>query len=291
MEGAMSQLITNLAWRRITAAASNATEPSFVAVAYFGSKGHKLLPLVPGSNLVVDASLGAVSTGITDPKALRHLHDAGVLVYSMPLLHAKVFAFDGIGFVGSTNVSQNSASRLIEANITISDNKTLKGIRKFVRDLSTDRLDDETFDWLESKYRPPKIPIPSVSPRAHRRLLTQIMPSDQQGYSGHQVQPPSGAWREFFGISLEDDEMPTLRLRNVRSGEVFDRKVVRHTQVLTLDIPEAIPGAVLEMWHVGLHRYDYRVVEPHMRSFNKIDKELQSTPNPLWHSGRLWIVT
>lgn len=286
----MSQLVTNSVWKRITSAAKSATKPSFVAVAYFGSKGDKLLPLRSGSKLVVDASLGAVSTGITDPKALRRLHNAGVEVFSMPLLHSKAFAFDSVGFVGSSNASANSANRLIEANITVVDTKTLKGIRNFVRNLSTDCLDDEAFDWLEERYKPPKFVIPSISREIHTRLLTQIMPSDQQGYSGHQVQPTSGAWREFFGVEIDDGEMPTLRLRNVKSGEVFDRKVVRHAKVITLDIPEAVPGAILEVWYVGLNRYDYRVVEPTSSKFKALDKELQNTINPSWVSGRLWVV-
>ncbi|WP_310530652.1 phospholipase D family protein [Novosphingobium sp.] len=287
----MNQLITTGGWKKITAAASKATKPSFAAVAYFGSRGDKLLPLREGSNLVVDASLGAVTTGITDPKALRRLHDEGVKVFSMPLLHAKAFAFDSVGFVGSSNASANSATRLIEANVAVVDAKTLKGIRTFVMSLSTDCLDDDAFDWLEARYRPPKFVIPSISKETHRRLLTQIMPSDQQGYSGHQVQPTSGAWREFFGIDLDDVEMPTLRLRNTKTGEVFDRKVVRHAKVITLDIPEAVPGALLEVWYVGLNRYDYRVIGPANSKFKALDKELRKTENPSWVSGRLWIVT
>jgi hypothetical protein len=82
----MSQLVTTSVWKKITSAAKSATKPSFAAVAYFGSKGDKLLPLRSGSKLVVDASLGAVSTGITDPKALRRLHNDGVKVFSMPLI-------------------------------------------------------------------------------------------------------------------------------------------------------------------------------------------------------------
>ena len=286
----MSQLVTKAVWRKITTAASDAKKPSFAAVAYFGSKGDKLLPLIAGSKLVVDASLGAVTTGITDPKALRRLHNDGVNVFSLPLLHAKAFAFDSIGFVGSSNASANSANRLIEANIAIADSKTLKGIRNFVQSLATDRLDDDALDWLEERYKPPKFLIPSISKEAHTRLLMQIMPSDQQGYSGHQVQPASGAWREFFGVEIDDVAIPTLRLRNLTSGEVFDRKVVRHAKVITLDIPEALPGAILEVWYVGLHRYDYRVVTNTNSKFKALDKELRTTVNPSWVSGRLWAV-
>ena len=116
------------------------------------------------------------------------------------------------------------------------------------------------------------------------------MPSDEQGYSGHQVQPTSGAWSAFFGISIEDDVLPTLRLRNIRTGSVIDRKVVRHTLVMTIDIPEAVPGAVLEVWQVGFDRYDYKVTVPGERGFQALDRELIKTPNPMRRTGRLWFV-
>jgi hypothetical protein len=119
----------------------------------------------------------------------------------------------------------------------------------------------------------------------------QIMKSDQQGYSGHQIQPPSGAWAAFFQLSMQTQSLPQLRLRNIDSGAVIDRPVVRHTLVMTIDIPEAVAGAILELWEVGKYRYDYRVILPTEADFTKLDKELQQTPNPLWHSGRLWIVS
>lgn len=116
----------------------------------------------------------------------------------------------------------------------------------------------------------------------------QIMPSDQQGYSGHQVQPPSGAWNSFFDVRIDDLSLPTMRMRNVRTGAVIDRKVVRHALVMTIDIPEAEPGAILEMWKVGNDRFDYRIVKTGERGFVGLKGELATTPNPQWHSGRLW---
>ena len=287
----MSVLVTGKIWRKITKAAISAKSPSCAAVAYFGSKGDKLLPLSGGSRIVVDASVAAVSAGVTDPKSLRRLHERGVEIYTMPLLHAKVFAFDGVGFVGSTNVSENSASRLIEAAILTNDAKALKAFRIFVNDLCTDRIDDDAFDWLESKYKPPKPPLPSVTPRVYRRLLTQIMASDQQGYSGHQVQPSLVAWSSFFGIHRDDVTFPIFRLRNLDSGAVIDRKVVPHTNVITLDIPEAVPGSILEMLEVGLNRYDYRVVSPGKKGFSALESDLQNNFNPMQRTGRLWNVS
>lgn len=209
----------------------------------------------------------------------------------MPLLHAKAFAFDAIAFVGSTNASANSANTLVEAAFSTASTSAIQSVRDFVGSLCTDLLDDEALDWLTSQYRPPRVRIPSVSERPYSRLVMQIMPSDQQGYSEHQVQPPSGAWSSFFGVNIDDEEVPVLRLRNVRTGGVIDRKVVRHTLVMTLDIPEAVPGAILEMWKVGPDRYDYRVILPSDRAFSALDQALTTTPNPLRRSGRLWFTS
>ncbi len=287
----MSNLITQSPWGLITAAAQHAKQPSDVAVAYLGRSRDGLLPLSKGSRLVVDASLPVVRAGITYPAALQKLKKRGVKIFVAPLLHAKVFAFDRVGFVGSTNASMRSQSYLLEAIVRVADAPTLKDIRSYVDRLCLDELSNADLAWLASQYKPPSYPLPSISDGSYSRLLIQIMSSDQQGYSGHQVQPPSGAWTAFFQLTMQTPNLPTLRLRNIDSGTVIDRPVVRHTLVMTVDIPEAAPGAILEMWEVGKDRYDYRVIMPKDADFGKLDKELHQTPNPLWHSGRLWIVT
>lgn len=241
--------------------------------------------------MVVDASVASVATGLTNPKALRILHKGGVAIYSMPLLHAKVFAFDDIAFVGSTNASQNSANTLIEASLSTKSAKAIKSVRDFVSSLCTDLLDDDAIDWLETQYRPPPEKMPSVGGTPFERLVMQIMSSDKQGYSGHQVQPPSGAWASFFGVKISDPLLPTLRMRNVQSGAVIDRKVVRHALVMTIDIPEAEPGMILEMWKVGSDRYNYRVLKPHQRGYSGLDRQLRTVHNSHWHSGRLWFAS
>ena len=287
----MSRLITESPWKKITKAARDAATPSKVAVAYFGKKGDSLLPLIPKSNLVVDASLASVQCGITHPGALRRLRKNGVRIFTLPLLHAKVFAFDTYSFVGSTNASSRSQKVLTEAVLRSSDPATLKSVRKFVDSLCTDELSDDDLEWLETQYKPPSIKLPSASPQPFARLLMQIMPSDKQGFSGHQVQPSLSAWAGFFGVEMDDADVPTLRLRNVDTGDVIDRKVVRHKVVITVDIPEAVPGNLLEVWRVGLNRYDYRVVHPTDAAFKELNTELTTTPNPVWKSGRLWILT
>jgi len=287
----MGDLVTKAPWAAISGAAASAKQPSHVAVAYLGQKGDELLPLKKDSKLVVDASLTAVRAGITYPGALLKIQKRGARVFSVPLLHAKVFAFDGVGFVGSTNASVRSRDHLREAVVRVSDAATLADIRAYVEELATDELSKADLTWLGKQYLPPSFPLPQISNKGYLRLLIQIMKSDQQGYSGHQVQPPSGAWAKYFKLNLHTPVLPVLRLRNMNTGSVFDRQVVRHALVMTLDIPEAVPGALLEMWEVGKDRFDYRVILPTDPQFKKLDTEVRSTPNPLWHSGRRWIVT
>ena len=287
----MGNLVTVSPWTAISGAARRSKQPSHVAVAYMGQRGDALLPLIADSRLVVDASLSSVRGGITHPGALLKLRKRGVRIFSSPLLHAKVFAFDSVGFVGSTNASTRSRDHLSEAVVRVKDAPTLADIRNYVDGLASDELTKADLEWLRKQYSPPSFSLPEISDKGHRRLLMQIMRSDQQGYSGHQVQPPSGAWAELFNLNQRTARLPTLKLRNADTGNVITRRVVRHALVMTLDIPEAVPGALLEMWEVGKNRFDYRVVMPTDRDFKQLDGEVKRTPNPLWRSGRRWIVT
>src|SRR6266478_5228908 len=127
-----AQFITRGVWKSITASAKAARKPALVAVAYFGQGASKLMPLPAGSRLVIDASEGAVKSGQTHPADLIRLQKRGVVIYSYPLLHAKVYAFDGFAFVGSA--------------------------RAFVRDLCRDELSPGRLDRMQKMYRPPRIP-------------------------------------------------------------------------------------------------------------------------------------
>ena len=200
--------------------------------------------------------------------------------------HSKVWAS-----LGPRTLPLRSRDHLSEAVVRVKDAPTLAEIRNYVDGLATDELTKSDLKWLRKQYRPPSVPLPEVSDKGHRRLLMQIMNSDQQGFSGHQVQPPSGAWAELFNLNQRTARLPTLKLRNADTGSVITRRVVRHALVMTLDIPESVPGALLEMWEVGKNRFDYRVVMPTDRNFKQLDREVKRTENPLWRSGRRWIVT
>jgi phosphatidylserine/phosphatidylglycerophosphate/cardiolipin synthase-like enzyme len=87
----------------------------------FWSGREQAAALGRGSRLVVDASENAVKSGQTHPADLKKLQNRGVVIYSYPSLHAKVYAFDGFAFVGSANASNRSSGILTEAVVKTSD--------------------------------------------------------------------------------------------------------------------------------------------------------------------------
>lgn len=151
-----TKILVDDAWEAITAAAQRRTQRAWVAVAFFGKDGPDLLPLVPGSHLVVNASVAAVKQGLTHPDSLKRMIDSGVLVYSVDNLHAKVFVFGKSAFVGSANATGNSAERLLEAVVRTTDIGAVNEARAFVDSQCQVELGASELDRLQKLYRPPK---------------------------------------------------------------------------------------------------------------------------------------
>ena len=180
-----TDFVSDGVWKAITSAAKRSRKPALVAVAYFAKGASKLLPLPPGSRLVVDASEGAVKSGQTFPADLKRLQKRGVVIYSYPDLHAKVYAFDGFAFVGSANVSNSSSSRLTEAVIRTTERHIVRSAKSFVQGLCLDELSPGRLGKLAGIYRPPRMPgggrRPANAPRRRshsafpRILLAQLI--------------------------------------------------------------------------------------------------------------------
>jgi len=171
-------------WPRLSKEARESRQRCVVAVAYLGAGASRLLPLPKGSRLVVDASEGSVASGKTCPADLIKLTKRGVMVYSVSNLHAKVFVFGRATYVGSSNVSQHSASQLVEAMLYTTDPKAVQAARKFVSDHCLHELTPEVLKQLSKLYHPPLIPggeqgklhqaISSKRPSLPRLLLAQL---------------------------------------------------------------------------------------------------------------------
>lgn len=166
-------LITLNIWQNISDAVKRCRTKSFVAVAYFGQGGSKMLPLKKGSKLVVDASEKAVKTGQTSPEELLLLYNKGVNIYSHSNLHAKVFVIGNQLFIGSTNVSQYSAKTLREAVLTSKETGLIKEAKSFIESLCQFDLGPEMLKKLAKIYNPPKVPGDK------RRKQKQTNPRDE----------------------------------------------------------------------------------------------------------------
>ena len=143
-------------WSRLTKAAKACQRPADVAVAYFSEGAATRLPLPKGSRLVVDANEATVKAGLTCPADLLRLDKKGVRIFSVENLHAKVYVFGGQAFIGSANVSNNSADRLKEAMLQTTEREAVVAARAFVRSLGSDPLGPETLATLQKLYRRPK---------------------------------------------------------------------------------------------------------------------------------------
>ena len=145
-------------WPQLTKAVRGSRQRDAVAVAYFGKGASNLLPLHKGSRLVVDASEHSVKSGQTCPDDLIKLVKRGVKVYSVPNLHAKVFVLGRAAYIGSANVSNNSANKLVEAVIRTTEPRAVRAARSFVEDHCLYELSPTVLKRLSKLYRPPRIP-------------------------------------------------------------------------------------------------------------------------------------
>lgn len=291
----MITLSTHRVWKEITIAAAKCRNPAHVAVAYFGAKGDKLLPIPKGSSLVVDATLPTVATGSTCPASLQRLGKAGVDIYSAQYLHAKVYAFDGVAFIGSANASNRSEDMLIEAILRVDNETAISSARAFVKSICLTRLSAADLSELAQHYRPPQYSTPVPSP-TQIKFSTLVMELTNEQGEGRmtQVQPPKAVWEHYFGIKVGREKLPTFTLLNESADPMIEtrRDVVKHHHNYTIEIAgaESPRPAILKMRRVARNIYSYSVHRPMHDTFVILQSLLETMPNPLRNSGRLWIL-
>jgi PLD-like domain len=222
---AQARLLTDQIWKTVTSQAKKARNPAYVAVAYFGKGASKLLPLPPRSRLVVDASERAVSSGQTHPADLKKVQRRGATIYSVPNLHAKIYAFDKSAIIGSANASNHSARNLIEAVVQTDDRATMRACREFVRGLCLSEVTPGTLDRLQKIYRPPRLPGPhghsrhGIAPELPRLSLVQLeieLPpreSRQTWKEGMQEARRKKRHRDYICDYFWLDDNTTMRVR------------------------------------------------------------------------------
>lgn len=150
-----STFLNSSVWDKITQLVQKYDGPWLAAIAYFGQNADKLLPAREGSRLVVNASEAAIKAGQTHPASLLRLVKAGVKIYSIKNLHAKVVVVGRKAVVGSANASMHSANGLVEAVALISETNAVATARHFIGDLCQQQLTPKRLGQLAKLYMPP----------------------------------------------------------------------------------------------------------------------------------------
>jgi len=296
-----AKLITSKIWQIISAAAKGTKRPAHVAVAYFGNGAAKLLPLPKGSRLVVDASIPRVKSGLTCPAELKKLHKKGVLIYSVQNLHAKLFVFGSKAFVGSTNVSNNSAGTLVEAVISTTNKKAISDAKGFVQSLCLHELGPEAIDSLAKLYNPPRFSpqgkakpdgeTPVDEPIFSRVLLAQLNRDDP---------PPGSEKTQKTGLQKAKKEMKQPRRHTLddfwhkgncsyRLGDIVIQVVDEGDDRRMVSPPATIVH--LEPWQDKKNKYTFAYLEmPNKKrmNFEKLASKLgKGTKKKLKKNGKV----
>ncbi len=289
----MITLLTPRVWTNISDAAARCRNPARVAVAYFGQRGDILLPLPAGSAIVTDASIATLAVGSTCPTALERLRKKGVDIYSAQNLHAKVYAFDKVAFIGSANASRRSETTLIEAVLRVESAALISSARDFVESLCLTRLSAADLAELSQYYRPPRPPTSNPKQTTYSTLLMELT-HEQGGGRVTQVQPPRAVWESYFRIRVGLERLPVLSFVNASVHPLVEMKryVIKHHHNYTVELPgtELPRPAILQVRRVGRNKYTYSVHRPAHRTFVTMNKLVHSLRNPLWQSGRRWVL-
>ncbi len=229
------KLLTENIWSFISKSSRN-SDKAYVAVAYLGNGASEMLLLKSGDMLVVDASESNVRSGVINPLELQKFVDSGVNVFSKENLHAKVFVFGTETYVGSTNVSNNSASNLVEAVVFSEKVELAKSSIEFITSIATEPLSPEYIKYLISIYNPPKFPLKRPEDMAESTLWVQKIYDykySEEELNAHDV----GVVKFKSQASNKPDyEMDSIRYRatetlakNVKTGDLLIKVYEEYT--------------------------------------------------------------
>jgi hypothetical protein len=290
-----TQFVSDGAWTQITRAVRTSKRPCLCAVAYFGEKSSSRLPLPKGSILVVNASERCVKSGSTCPAELLRLLNRGVRIYSAEKLHAKVFVTGRRAWVGSTNVSDRSETKLIEAAIVTTESVTVEAARRFVRAQCIAPLGPESLKQLQKLYQRSQVPggnkdaSRSTSTSSRYRIIqlehdswtsvqTHLHDEGQAQASGKLERPR--AWEQDSFVSydpttIRPDEMIVFVTRVPQGKRLVDAPA-RVYEVM----PAMVDGE--RMWFVYVERPKRR-----RRVLASVARQAGCTQKSLLHNGPL----
>ncbi|UQA61352.1 hypothetical protein [Polyangium aurulentum] len=232
----MLRVVSDTLWSEI-ARFAKAARKKYAAVAYVTSDAH--VQFGAGDVLVVDASDAAIQGGQTSVPVLRAALKRGAALYSLPGLHAKVFAFGRTVVIGSGNLSASSAESLIEAAIITDQPSAVAGVRTLIEQLTEQATPvDSTFIARAAKLEvarqtpSPTRRRPRIQLVEHRTWLVSIVPLELSRYVEEQELAEEGIAEAAAEVENPDSDVSWVRM----TGNSRFRK-------------EARPGdSVIQVW-------------------------------------------
>lgn len=161
----MPEILSDNVWERLKDAAQEACTRK-AAVAYLTDA--EALPFGANDILIVDASDACIQGGQTSAKALTKLHQRGVIMYSYPHLHAKIFVFDSAVIVGSTNLSKASQNILREVAILSNERTTINAAKLLIETFVSEAVPINASFIARISQIPvdERVPVPKESPES-----------------------------------------------------------------------------------------------------------------------------
>lgn len=132
----MNSLLGNKVWDEITRELTG-SDRTISAISYVGDAAYTLVPLQRGDSIVIDGSDTSLKNGTVSPKVVQRWMKAGVRVYSLSGLHAKIVVAErsdkpSVVILGSANASAASRDSKAEACIVCSDEHIVNDARSLI---------------------------------------------------------------------------------------------------------------------------------------------------------------
>lgn len=127
----MQKVLSTDLWKAVRAQARKARQRK-AAIAYVT---RDLVGFRKGDVLVMDASHHAIASGETSARLLRTLHRKRVRLYHCADLHAKVLLLGDVAVISSGNMSNSSASALVEVALLTDHASTVSSVASLIEQL------------------------------------------------------------------------------------------------------------------------------------------------------------
>ena len=232
-----------------------------VASAYLGDGMGRSLQLGDGDRLVVALTVTNSKNGSVSPFEVRRLLEQGVEVFVVDQLHAKVYLLGETLAVGSSNLTNNSATLLHEAILVTDERGPIEAASRWFEEICTTPVGDQWLSHCEALYEPSRSGASTSRVELEGRLwLVGVSPTEFP-----EDENDEDALEEAVDLAGEGSEVEKIRftgdslfVREVKGGDLViqawdegdERTVYPHGRVLLTHDTESGTGVAVRYVYV-----------------------------------------